>query len=83
MIRVVSIAPVQKTTSIISWRLFITTSRICPWCGGPNLRITNVMGCTNTVYWEDCDCGYREKTGYSPDYVFKDCFEPRQKREGK
>ena len=57
------------------------TSRVCPWCGGKNLRVTNVMSETETIYWEDRDCGYREKTGYDPDYAFKSCIEPKQRRK--
>jgi hypothetical protein len=37
------------------------TTRTCPWCGGSNLRITNV-GSDDVIYWEDRDCGYREQT---------------------
>jgi hypothetical protein len=37
------------------------TARKCPWCGGPNLRIKNVMS-NDRIYWEDRDCGYREVT---------------------
>jgi hypothetical protein len=37
------------------------TSRKCPWCGGPNLHIKNVMS-NDRIYWEDRDCGYREVT---------------------
>lgn len=57
------------------------TSRKCPWCGGENLRVTNVMGDTQTISWEDRDCGYREKTAYGPDYKFKSCVEPRSRRK--
>jgi hypothetical protein len=57
------------------------TSRKCPWCGGQNLRVTNVMGDTQTISWEDRDCGYREKTGYGPDYEFKSCVEPKQRKK--
>lgn len=56
------------------------TSRECPWCGGKNLHIKNVMGTTQTIYWEDRDCGYREQTGYGEDYPFKSCIKPRQKK---
>ena len=43
--------------------------------------MTNVMGDTETIYWEDRDCGYREKTGYEPNYDFKSCVEPRPRRK--
>lgn len=56
------------------------TSRTCPWCGGKNLHITNVMGenpntaahqHTLIIYWEDRDCGYREKTSNDEYYDYK------------
>jgi hypothetical protein len=53
------------------------TSRKCPWCGGKNLRVTNVGGSDQTINWEDRDCGYKEKTAYGPDYIFKSCIESR------
>jgi hypothetical protein len=49
------------------------TKRICPWCGGSDLRRvgSNTLQDTrpgdhpyyiSVVYWEDHDCGYREVT---------------------
>ena len=57
------------------------TYRKFPWCGGENLRVTNVMSDTQTISWEDRDCGYREKTACGPDYKFKSCVEPRPMRK--
>jgi len=53
------------------------TKRTCPWCGGPNLHIVNVGGDdpkhehSSLCYWEDRDCGYREKTTGSEYYSYK------------
>ena len=61
------------------------TKRTCPWCGDPNLHITNITGSTGTINWEDRECGYREQTGYkdtegSGIYPFRTCHEPRQRK---
>jgi hypothetical protein len=45
------------------------TKRTCPWCGGPNLHIVNVMS-NDTIYWEDRDCGYRDQTCGSEYYDY-------------
>ena len=39
------------------------------------------MSDTQTISWEDRDCGYREKTACGPDYKFKSCVEPRPMRK--
>ena len=59
------------------------TTRKCPWCGGKNLRITNVMGESSGghIYWEDRDCGYRERTGHGPNYEFRSFVEPKPRRK--
>ena len=44
------------------------TKRTCPWCGGSNLRISNVSG--ESVYWKDGDCGYREITTHAEYYDY-------------
>jgi hypothetical protein len=52
------------------------TKRACPWCGGPNLILTNCSGqdpkrCfTSYLYWEDRECGYREKTSSDKYYDY-------------
>ena len=53
------------------------SARTCPWCGGPNLRISNCMGthplCKDgAIYWEDRDCGYREETTHNERYDYKE-----------
>jgi hypothetical protein len=50
------------------------TKRTCPWCGGPNLILRNCSGDdpkrdhASYLYWEDRDCGYREKTSHDARY---------------
>jgi hypothetical protein len=46
------------------------TKRTCPWCGGPNLHITNVTS-NDTISWEDRECGYREQTCGSEYYDYE------------
>jgi hypothetical protein len=54
------------------------TKRQCPWCGGQNLHIVNVggndpkHGNSSCCYWEDRDCGYREKTTGSEYYNYSE-----------
>lgn len=58
------------------------TSRLCPWCGGPNLRRieSNTLQDTrpgehpyyiSVVSREDRDCGYREVTTPEEEYDYK------------
>lgn len=53
------------------------TKRTCPWCGGPNLILTNVSGMdpkrqySSYHYWEDRECGYREKTSGTEYYDYQ------------
>ena len=58
------------------------TCRICPWCGKNNLRIENVMGANETIYWHDSACGYREQTNYEPFDIVKKITEPIPRKYG-
>ena len=44
------------------------TFRICPWCGGQNLRLDNVSG--EALYWKDSECGYSEVTTHREKYDY-------------
>ena len=53
------------------------TKRTCPWCGGRNLILRNCSGSdpkhqnASYHYWEDSDCGYKEKTTSDEYYDYK------------
>lgn len=57
------------------------TKRTCPWCGGNNLILTSCSGNdpkrhhASFQFWEDRECGYREKTSATEYYDYqKNCF---------
>ena len=68
------------------------TKRVCPWCGGENLRCVNSNTLQDTrpgehpyyisvVYWEDRDCGFREVTTPDERYDYKSSKIVEQDRE--
>ena len=44
------------------------STRTCPFCGGPNLRLDNVSG--EALYWKDLECGYSEVTTHREIYDY-------------